>query len=120
MIEVLSEARKVVARKKHICSYCYGPIEKGEPYTTATLKYDEVYRWKEHIACAELVQKLNMFDWVYEEGLTAEDFQENITNTYVEILKEQGKYDYDKREYQQLPEFQERLKLVKEIVLIEV
>lgn len=78
MIERISE------RKKHVCNWCGCDIDVGDIYETQTLKYNEVYVWKNHLKCSDIVRKLRM-ESVY--GVTFEDFGEYITEEYLEIKK---------------------------------
>lgn len=104
-MEVLQEKTRTAA-KLHRCDYCYGIIEKGDSYNNSTLVADgEIWTWKSHVHCQELALKLNMFAECYGEGLTADDFQETITEEYRKIVGLQGILDVS---------FQERLKKVKE------
>lgn len=57
MIEILSDKHEVKARKEHRCDECGGIIAKGETYSTATYKYDDVYTWKQHLRCSEFQKK---------------------------------------------------------------
>ncbi len=64
------------ANKEHKCNYCNGIIEKGEEYYYSVHKMDEVYTWKSHKRCSELVKLLDMeYDM---EGLSGESFNEYI------------------------------------------
>ena len=78
MLEILSTS-KPKAAIEHICDYCGGIINKGEIYNKANLKYDgEFYTWKNHIKCGNLANDLNMFDDLWTDGLTSEDFGDNV------------------------------------------
>ena len=79
MIEIISDAKNVIARKEHYCNYCGGLIKIGEKYRTSTLKYDTIYTWKSHLKCSELHSLLNMEG---DEGVTYEDFHEYIEEEF--------------------------------------
>jgi hypothetical protein len=68
------------AKKNHTCDYCGIEIIAGEKYEDQTNVYDrELYHWKSHLTCKELVDKLEMFkDCWYDEGLTSEYFREHV------------------------------------------
>lgn len=70
---IAQETRK--ARKPHRCDYCGEMIEKGEVYEYATLKFDGIYHWSNHVRCGKIAQKI----WDYadpDEGMTADDYTE--------------------------------------------
>lgn len=70
------------ARKKHRCDYCQYPINPTDIYLRSTHTYDgEIYTWKSHVHCNDIADKLNMFDRC-DEGLTCDDFIEEIKNEY--------------------------------------
>lgn len=78
----ISGPNKTKARKKHRCDYCQYPINTGDTYLRSTHTYEgDIYTWKSHILCDEIAQKLNMFDRC-DEGLTCDDFYEEIKNEY--------------------------------------
>ena len=71
---------KVKARKAHVCSFCGCTIPVGETYWRSAHKANgELYDWKSHEQCAELVDMLNMEG---DEGVTGEDFYEYITDAF--------------------------------------
>lgn len=73
MVRVIKES-VVRANKRHTCDYCCLGIEKGEKYSAATVKGDEMFRWKSHLKCKEIAAKI----WRYvdpDEGMTEEDFR---------------------------------------------
>lgn len=84
-IEVISERRVVKARKTHTCNYCRcETINAGDEYATTTLKYNgDLYTWKSHLICEELVSALNMDG---DEGVSDEDFYEDITEAYRDLI----------------------------------
>lgn len=80
-METLQYPTETKAIKDHRCNYCCLPIIKGDTYLKSTYKYDTVYSWKSHLSCSEIANKLKMFDNC-DEGLTADDFREIISNEY--------------------------------------
>jgi hypothetical protein len=100
MIEIINGIKKVKARKDHYCNYCGGLIKNGSIYETAILKYDDIYSWRNHLECGELVKVLKMK--YYDEGLTSSIFQEYVIEEYKAL------HCYDIK----LPSFQEILKTV--------
>lgn len=82
----------VKARKSHICNFCRGPIEKGEEYENSTnISEGSLYPWKNHKHCSELVTKLDMYEPMYDEGVSQERFGEVIYDRYYEVSGEIGK-----------------------------
>lgn len=80
-------SRKQKAIKDHKCDWCNLPIKKGEVYNYSVYKADnDLYVWKNHISCAEIAEKLKMFEDVWDKGLTGEDFQECIENEYSKLM----------------------------------
>lgn len=75
MPEMLQEAERI-AKKQHTCSYCGEPIEKGEVYEWAKMKYDgRFYEWKNHKRCGFIADQL----WGFadpDDGMTQDDFME--------------------------------------------
>jgi hypothetical protein len=90
--ETITPTHTVKARKKHYCSYCGGEIAIGEVYKSSTLKGDYLYAWKEHLRCSEIVDKLNMHDRALDWGLTASDFQEDITEHYLDLVGRRNEF----------------------------
>lgn len=85
MIETLKGPKKTKARKAHVCSFCGCIIPVGEIYNLATYKFDEIYDWKSHQKCSELVSMLNMEG---DEGVTLADFYEYIIDAFDKIWYE--------------------------------
>lgn len=79
-MDVISETNQV-ARKDHKCNYCDAVIPKGENYRRCVLKYDNLYVWKSHQRCEKIAYELKMFDNC-DEGVTNEDFYENIKEEF--------------------------------------
>ena len=72
------DSGKRTARKEHKCNFCNGVIKKGEEYQYSVHKDDEVYTWKSHINCSELVVLLDMeYDY---EGITGDEFCEYLSD----------------------------------------
>lgn len=88
MVEVITTTM-VTAKKDHICDYCLLPISKGTKYEKSFLRGDDVYNWKSHLHCIELANKMNMWEWV-DEGLTAEDFKEEVMEAYLNYTGKKG------------------------------
>ena len=75
-MDVLStNSRK--ANKTHVCDFCCLKINKGERYQEQTLVNDVIYKWKSHLSCLELTNKLKMWDWC-DDGLTSDSFIEYV------------------------------------------
>lgn len=74
MIEVLRHVERI-ARKPHQCSFCNGIIYAGEKYEYSVNKFDDIYEWKNHIACGRIASELREYIDP-EEGITSDDFQE--------------------------------------------
>lgn len=84
-VKEIGNRRKIVARKSHICNWCGCAIDVGETYQAQTLVDEgEIYRWKNHIKCDELVTELDMEG---DDGITAADFYEYISDAYKELLR---------------------------------
>lgn len=90
-METLEYPKETKALKDYHCDYCGEKIAKGSKYLNSTHKNENgIYHWKQHKHCAELVEKLKMFDHVDDgEGLTHEDFCETIREKHFEILSDQ-------------------------------
>lgn len=109
-IETISEPKQVKARKTHICNWCGCSISVGEAYNTATYKYDNIYTWKSHLKCMELVNTLDMEG---DEGVTGEDFHEYITEEFSNIWRELDNELYESDEFV-IPEFKQQVAFVYE------
>jgi hypothetical protein len=108
-METVSISR-VKARKEHVCDWCCEMIEIGQMYQKQVLKTDFIYDWRNHIFCEEIAQKLKMFDDV-DEGLSSDDFLENIKNEYIKIMSNECNNNYELKDYK-TPKFQEQLDCV--------
>ena len=103
---------KPTARKDHKCDWCELPILKDEKYERSTNEYEgNIYTWKNHITCALIADKLNMFDHC-DEGLTGEDFQECIKDEYSQIMSDEHSDVYESPNFE-IPSFYSRLWFVK-------
>lgn len=103
-----------IARKDHICDYCFGKIEKGSKYRRTTLIYDDKpYDWKEHQECGDITQLLDMWDWVDFEGLSPEQFQEAVWE-YVREKHYDEEIDDTAKEWQNLTTHEAVLKILNE------
>lgn len=86
MIETLKGPKQTKARKAHVCNFCGCTIPVGEIYNLSTHVFNgELYDWKSHQKCSELVSMLNMEG---DEGVTLADFYEYITNAFARIWNE--------------------------------
>lgn len=104
---------KQKARKQHKCDWCELPIEIGTEYERSLNKHDgELYTWKNHISCAKIANKLKMFDSVWDEGLTGDNFQECIKDEYSQIMSDHYTDIYESPDFK-IPSFSERLEFVK-------
>lgn len=102
---------KPIAIKSHRCNFCGEYILKGERYERYTMLWEDLYEWKNHIDCGWIASKLNMFDNVDDEGLTAEEFKEHITEEYAHIMTTHYEDVWEYNEFR-IPSFAERLKFV--------
>lgn len=68
-----------IARKEHICMFCGGIIEKGEKYDLQTnVDSGYIYDWITHDKCSRVASELGMYDDLNTDGITDEDFRDNI------------------------------------------
>ncbi len=84
------------ANKEHKCDFCNGVIKKGETYKCSTHVDDEIYTWKSHLHCMELVSLLKMdYDL---EGITEDCFYEYVNEYFQDeyTLDEKAKMSFDK------------------------
>lgn len=72
------------ARKEHKCNYCGLPIPVGKKYIHQTLKNDDIYTWKSHEDCHELIEELGWFNYSFE-GFTHDDFIQCVHLAYKDI-----------------------------------
>lgn len=109
-METISDPKQVKARKAHVCNWCGCTIHVGETYNTATYKYDEVYTWKSHLKCMDLVSALSMEG---DEGISAETFYEYITEEFSSIWRELDEELYESKDFV-IPDFKEQVAFVYE------
>lgn len=89
-METISYQKEVKAIKDHVCSFCSSKIRKGEKYQTSTHKNDgDIYAWKSHNHCDKIADRLKMYTYGEDWGLTREDFQEIIHGEYFDLLVSQ-------------------------------
>ena len=111
MIQISQSKQK--AKKKHVCDWCELPISVGDEYERSLNKhYGRIYTWKNHVSCSKIANELKMFDGVWNEGLTEEDFQECIKKEYSNIMSEKHADIYESSDFK-IPSFSERLEFVK-------
>lgn len=80
------------ANKQHTCDWCGLPIIKGEIYNVSVNESEgELYTWKNHISCEQIATKLKMFEGVWNDGLCAEDFRDQIRDEYCSLGGESGR-----------------------------
>ncbi len=90
-MNTIKGSTRVIARKAHKCDFCDEKILAGETYLKSTHTYDgEIYTWKSHQLCDQIVDKLRMFDNC-DEGVTMDDFMEEIKNEYTNLDPEGDK-----------------------------
>jgi len=75
------------AQKPHKCDWCGLVINIGIIYERQGVLSDgNMFTWKNHVHCSELATKLKMYDEC-DEGLSAEDFRENVLEAYRDIMR---------------------------------
>lgn len=109
-METIVQPYLVKANKDHRCDYCCGAIKKSTRYYKSVHKYDDIYDWKTHQYCADIADKLKMYDDV-DEGLGAERFCDNIREEYQQIMSETQNELYESKDFV-YPSFQDRLLFV--------
>lgn len=83
MIVLTSQER--VAKKEHKCDFCSGAIHKGEKYEIQKIVGDDgLYEWKSHLHCMYLVHHFDMMNYAGDDGLTEDDFREQIREIWDE------------------------------------
>ena len=92
-MEIINNAKSVKARKVHKCDWCSCPIEVGEIHEKTTLKFEQIYTWRNHIKCAELVTVLNMEGCEGYE-VSKQDFHDYIKEKYWKLS-----YGLDKEQF---------------------
>jgi len=88
---IVLETKTPKAKKRHKCDFCGEYIEVGEVYENQTNIGDgELYHWKSHISCQQLVNELDMFkDCDSNYGVTSDDFDEFVCQEYYNIMKKE-------------------------------
>jgi basic membrane lipoprotein Med (substrate-binding protein (PBP1-ABC) superfamily) len=103
---------KPKAKKQHKCDFCGLIIEIGEVYELQkNVSEGTLYSWKYHLSCNEIASKLDMFDNC-DEGVTGEDFKENIRTEYQDIMISKYNEIYESKDFS-FPIFAEQLSFVK-------
>jgi hypothetical protein len=111
MIDTINYPKITKAIKHHVCNWCGCKIQKEEKYNNAVYKYDgNIYSWKSHIKCMELVVKLKMEGYY---GITKNDFNEYITEEFRQIWIELDIDYYESNKFI-IPSFEEQVKFVYE------
>jgi len=71
----IPHSKVVTARKRHVCDYCYKPIERGENYQKQKGLYDgEFYELKHCLRCVEVIDFLHRVEWQEEYHNFNDDF----------------------------------------------
>ena len=84
-MQVLSQ-KDLKAKKEHRCDYCSRKIQKLEIYEKSAIVNDgDLYTWKSHKSCSFLAKTLRMFEDA-NEGVSQDDFVENIRTEYENLL----------------------------------
>ncbi len=96
MIETINYPARVKARKIHMCDWCGCEIKIGEIHHHAVYKYDEIYQWRNHLKCMELVLHLKMEG---DCGVTESDFQEYIKAAFNDIWREKNNDFYQSKDF---------------------
>ena len=85
-METLMYQTPTKAIKEHVCDFCSGIIMKGSTYCKSTHKHDgEIYNWQTHIDCEYIATKLNMYEDCDDDGLTQDDFMENVFEAHIKF-----------------------------------
>jgi hypothetical protein len=102
-MDVIKHPRQTKARKAHRCNFCGGKIEIGAAYFDATYVDCDLFSWKTHTHCAEIAEKLRMYDEC-DEGVSESDFSELIDYQFDNLNPNLLHKDY--------PSFLKRLNIV--------
>lgn len=109
-METLTQEKEVKAIKEHKCNFCGGKISVGEIYMKSTHKCDgDIYDWKTHKYCAEIANRLKMYDDAYE-GVTMDDFIETINYKHNDLLI--GQLPFDKEQPRKFSDIIQQLQKV--------
>ena len=98
------------AKKQHRCYFCCNSINVGDSYIRAAYKADEFYVCKTHKSCSDIADKLKMYDDAWE-GVSTDDFQENIKYEYQDIMSKQHNEIYESKGFI-YPSFDKQLEFV--------
>lgn len=94
-METLQQPKTVTARKKHHCEYCGKPIEQGSLYNRSTHKDEGIlYTWKSHTYCAELVDKLNMWENA-DDGIDMDWFITDVRERHMDLVQNREHVKFD-------------------------
>lgn len=76
----------VTAKKEHRCSFCGKTIVPGERYRNQFIADGgDSYTWKSCLPCERFVEKFNVQEGCWDEGITQMDFQDSV----IELWREQ-------------------------------
>lgn len=110
-MDTLTYQKEVKAIKEHSCNFCGAKINIGEAYMKSSHKNDgDVFDWKTHKYCAEIAERLKMYDDAYE-GVTMDDFMETIHCEHDDLLI--GQLPFDKEQPQKFRDIIQQLRHVK-------
>lgn len=85
-METIKYPTETKAAKEHRCNFCGEKIHKNEVYLKSTYVADGgLYDWKTHKRCADLANKLKMYEDC-DEGVTQDDFVEIVSNAHDDLL----------------------------------
>lgn len=85
-METLMQPSETKAKKEHRCDLCAEKIFKGDKYIKSTHKHDgDLYDWKTHDWCAELANKMEMYEDA-DEGLTGDMFMEIVGDKHYDLM----------------------------------
>jgi hypothetical protein len=94
-MDTLTGPKEVKAIKEHSCNFCGTKIKIGEVYMKSTHKNEgAVYDWKTHKHCAEIAERLDMYDYA-DEGVSMDDFVQTIHSKHDDLLIDQLPIDKD-------------------------
>lgn len=97
-MDILKYQKPTVARKQHKCYWCRGPILVGEKYHYSVQVDDDLWAFKTHTSCDELIDKLNMRDGCdWDEGLSDGDFHDYVNHQCMHDFPE----EYDDLEWRE-------------------
>lgn len=89
-MQTLLYPKETKSIKEHKCNFCAEKIIYGEVYIKSTHKFDGIiYGWKTHKHCANLAEKLKMYDYARDsgyEGVTTDFFMETINSEHDDLL----------------------------------